>query len=479
MHLRSINVSKILKFILVAAVATPALFVAILTDAQSADQPTAAELARQIEALRRDYESRIQALESQISKLEQKSKAAEAVAATPAYTSKAKSDNTFNPALGVILTGLATDFSSDESNIPGFQFGHEGERPSRGLSLGHSEITASSNVDDKFFGSLTLGLASHGDGADEVEVEEAYIQTLPGAGLPEGVRIKAGRALWTFGYLNEHHAHSDDFADRPLPYRTFLDYGYNDDGVELSMVLPTDLYTEIGGGIFRGGDTPFGGSEDGFDAWSAYARLGGDIGRDGAWRIGGYGLSGKAHNRGPEHAHDEHADEHMDEGGDAHDEEEHEEHEFFSAGTFTGDARIYGVDFRGTFAPTGNARDREWIFQGEYFWRKEDGTYSLEEEGVIETEYFDATSRGWYAQAVYKFLPQWRAALRYSQLTPPDEAGLHHDPSAFALMFDWTNSEFGRIRFQYNREELAHGRHDNQFLLQYIMSIGAHAAHAF
>ena len=142
------------------------------------------------------------------------------------------------------------------TEIPGFQLGHEGERAPEGLSVGHSEITASSNVDDKFFGSLTLGVGSHPGEADEMELEEAYMQTLPGAGLPDGVRIKAGRALWTFGYLNELHAHGDDFADRPLPYRAFLDNAYNDDGVEVSVVLPTESYTEIGAGMFRGSDTP-------------------------------------------------------------------------------------------------------------------------------------------------------------------------------------------------------------------------------
>ena len=46
-------------------------------------------------------------------------------------------------------------------------------------------------------------------------------------------------------------------------------------------------------------------------------------------------------------------------------------------------------------------------------------------------------------------------------------------------MADWTNSEFGRIRLQYNREELSGGATDNQFLLQYVMSLGAHAAHTY
>ena len=391
---------------------------------------------------------------------------------------------------------MIAEHSADHSGIPGFQLGHEGERAEEGLSLGHSEITMSSNIDDKFFGSLTLGLGVHAGEPTELELEEAYIQTLPGAGLPEGARIKAGRALWTFGYLNELHAHGDDFADRPLPYRVFLDNAYNDDGVEISVVPPTELYSEFGVGLFRGDDTPFAGSDNGSEAWSAFARLGGDIGRDSAWRVGAYVLSGDARNRGGGHAHadeegdaHEHEEEEHEEEEHDHDEHDDEEHhaehghaEFFSEGMFSGDTRLYGLDFRTTWAPTGNARDRELILQGEYFWRKEQGTYELaaEEEGEAgESEYFDTTTRGWYAQAVYKFLPRWRIGARYSRLEPAGEMEIGHDPTAVAAMIDWTNSEFGRLRLQYNRETLANDEHDNQIMLQYIMSLGAHPAHTF
>ena len=54
-----------------------------------------------------------------------------------------------------------------------------------------------------------------------------------------------------------------------------------------------------------------------------------------------------------------------------------------------------------------------------------------------------------------------------------------HDPNTISVMGDWTNSEFGRIRLQYNREKLDNGPADNQIILQYTMSIGAHGAHAY
>ena len=519
----------IVRLVRLGIITVLALFVTSQANSQARLSPTAAELAAEIETLKREYEARIKALETKLSTLGAKSQPAARAAETPARNVRKTLDNIFNPSIGVILNGMYTEFSAEESEIPGFQLGHESERPAEGFGLGHSEVAVSSNIDDKFYGQLTLGLGVHPDEPTEVELEEAYIQTLPGAGLPDGLRIKAGRALWTLGYLNEQHTHSDDFSDRPLPYRVYLDNFYNDDGIEASFVLPTDFYSEIGGGLFRGDDTPFAGSDSGMEAWSAYARLGGDIGRNSAWRIGGYVLDGSAHGRGGGHAHDHgdgngHADEdamheedhdeehghedamHEEDNNEDHDEEHgHEDHfanaDFFSEGAFTGDSRLYGFDVRYTWAPTGNPRESELILQGEYFWVKEKGRYAIQEEAHLDCtterhgDHFDtgceshtpepemldvdAMSRGWYTQAVYKFLPNWRVGARYARLHPPSGAELDHDPYTVGVMADWTNSEFGRIRLQYNRESLSDHEDDDQIILQYIMSLGAHAAHTF
>ncbi len=506
---------KIAGFVRMAALGLPVLFAVSAAEAQSGP-PTAEQLAAQIDALKQDYEKRIAALEAQLAGMKDKPPAAGQKAAPASKPPMKTGDNAFNPAIGVVLNAMFTDHSlagEEGVGLPGFQLGHESGRLPKGFSLGHSEFSMSGNIDDKFRGALVLGLGAH-DGETEVELEEAYVQTLAGSGLPDGTRIKAGRALWTFGYLNEQHAHSDDFADRPLPYKAFLDGAYNDDGLELSVVLPGDIYKEVGGGLFRGDDTPFGGSDSGREAWSAYARIGGDVGSNSALRLGAYVLDGAAHGRsggGHDHEHEEghgHEGEGGEPEGDVADNggeegHEHDHAEFFSDGMFTGDTRLLGVDFRYTWAPTGNARDSELILQGEYFRRSESGDYALEgeqhcdevvghdgndptvkdhehechmDEGESETLNGDAS--GWYAQAVYKFLPQWRAGARYARLSPPSDADLDGDLSTISAMLDWTNSEFGRVRFQYNRETFGEMR-DNQFILQYIMSLGAHAAHSF
>jgi hypothetical protein len=404
-------------------------------------------------------------------------------------------DSSFNPSFSMILNAKYQQFSADSGDFAGGWFiGHEGERAEQeGFGLDHTEFAVAANVDDKFRGSSVFAIVEH-DGKTELELEEAYIETLPGFGLPSGMSVKVGRAFWTLGYLNEHHSHADDFADRPLPYRAFFDKHFNDDGAQVSYVLPTDLYTEIGAATLRGNDFPFGTSNDeGNEAWSAYARIGTDFGKNQSIRIGGYILSG---NTGAGRSlMDEHAD-HAHEG-------EEDGHEI-TAMSFSGNSDLMIADVRYTWAPTGNSTEKEVTLQAEFFQRIEDGIYNISEHGeevnagvtneVTITESFtfnEVDSSGWYAQAVYKFAPQWRVGVRYSQLQSPDVpsdfAGEHegefdpagYNPEAYSFMVDYSNSEFSRLRLQVNQEELSDGNEDTQVVLQYIMSLGAHSAHTY
>ncbi len=494
-----------------AAIATT--LIAPQAEAQSdGDTPMASILAVEIATLREEYEARIRALEEQLEAL-QSGRAGEA--ADPhdhghddhghddAMTPHDDHGETFAPQIGAVLRGMFASHSVEDSHIAGgFEFGHESERAPEGFSLGHSELSLSSNVSDALRAAVVLGVGAHPGEATELELEEAYIQTLPGSRLPQEVTLTAGRKLWSFGYLNERHAHEDDFADRPLPYRAFLDGAYNDDGLQVSLALPGDVRTEIGGGLFRGDDQPFIGSDNGRRALSAFARIGGDMGRDSSWGIGVSLLSGQVDSDGGGHGHahemDDHEDEHHDDemhedehdhdedehhDEDDHDEDDHDEDEHHDdedehghegedeyAGLYSGDRDLFGIDMRFAWAPTGDAGQSELILQGEYLWQVDDGLD--EHEHAV-----DDRSAGWYAQAVYKFAPQWRIGTRYSQLSPPSGAEAGHNPSALAIMGDWTSDDFGQIRLQYNREQLAAGEEDNQVILQYTVTLGGHEGH--
>ena len=52
-------------------------------------------------------------------------------------------------------------------------------------------------------------------------------------------------------------------------------------------------------------------------------------------------------------------------------------------------------------------------------------------------------------------------------------------PARASVMFDYSPSEFSRLRLQLARDKSRPGVVDNQIFLQYIMSLGTHAAHAF
>jgi hypothetical protein len=154
---------------------------------------------------------------------------------------------------------------------------------------------------------------------------------------------------------------------------------------------------------------------------------------------------------------------------------------------FTGDTTLYATDLRYTWAPTGNPNEKELLLQGEYLWRQENGTYEDTAAGTGAVD-FDDNASGWYAQGVYKFHPKWRAGYRYSQLdssdVPASLAGSilnsdGHNPDAHTVMTDWTHSEFSRVRLQYSYENPAQDQDDNQIMLQYIMSLGAHGSHKY
>lgn len=448
----------------------PTLFAVALAGAVMMTSPFAyAASDADIEALRAElqtmkqaYERKIEQLEDRLAEVEQ-DKAVQAAqvepsagSSIPATATRSVGDNSFNPSIGVILNGHYGSYSENQSEISGFAVGHEAERPDEGLRVDETEMNFSASVDDKFTANATIAFHEH-EGEMEIEIEEAYAQT---TGLPAGLSAKAGRFFVPVGYLNELHAHTDDFADRPLPNRVFLNRHYSDDGVEVSWVLPTDFYSEIGAGGFRGRGFPAEGGDGGdLGAWNAYARTGGDIGSETSWRLGVSTLQTNGIERT---------------GND-------------DLVLFEGDSDLYAVDARLTWAPQGNNREQEVILQGEYFLRAEDGTYDDTDAGTGAVDY-DENQSGWYAQAVYKFDPQWRVGARYSALSSDDvPAGLagsalddsDHDPWTASGMVDWSNSEFSRVRFQYNYEELATDQEDSQFILQYVMSIGAHGAHPF
>lgn len=125
----------------------------------------------------------------------------------------AQTSNAMNPAISMVLQGqyASSDQDPEAYELPGFMLGGESGLPSKGFGLGHGELVMSANVDNMFYGKMTVAIAEH-EGSTEVELEEAYVETL---GLGSGFTVKAGRFMSNVGYLNNQHSHAWDFIDAP------------------------------------------------------------------------------------------------------------------------------------------------------------------------------------------------------------------------------------------------------------------------
>jgi hypothetical protein len=371
------------------------------------------------------------------------------------------SGNAFNPAISLILDGHYANYSLDPDGyqLSGFLLDAEAGLPSEGLSLDETELVISANVDDKYYGFLTTSLEQT-DGETSVELEEAYFETLA---LPKGLKVKAGRFLSDLGYLNPIHAHAWDFNDAPLAYVAMLNTAYKDTGVQLRWVVPATLFIEIGGEILRGDSFPAadGAASDGTGASALFAHFGGDIGTSSSWRAGVAHLAADANRRTS----------------------------VFADGSvaFTGSSDLTVADFVWKWAKNGNSRDRYYTVQAEYLQRREDGDVAVTTLSAgDELGSYTGTQDGFYVQGVYQFRPRWRIGARFDRLDASNDVSVStptplvadHRPSRISVMADFSNSEFSRLRLQLNRDD-SRPETDNQVVVQYLMSLGAHGAHRF
>lgn len=456
---------------LVAALALPAL------PAAAADGAELRRIQEEIAALRQSYDARIAELEARLRQAESQVAAAARPAPQPAAPEappqpaapQLAQGGGFNPEVSLILQGQYRKMGEAAGReITGFASGghdHEAEGPARGFSLDHTELVVAANIDPNFRGLANFAVA---DG--EVEVEEAWFQTL---GLGQGLTLKGGRFLSGIGYANEQHAHQWDFADAALMYTALFggEGSYGNDGLQLRWVAPTPVFLELGAEIGRGASFP--GTDrntNGAGATALFAHAGGDLGVSHSWRAGLSWLATRAEDR-ESHFEDLAGEE--------------------VAGAFSGTSRTWIADLVWKWAPQGNAARTNLKLQAEYFRRQEEGDLACPEDeagcALAESRYRTRQS-GWYAQAVYQFMPRWRAGLRYDRLSSgsidygANEATLgrpDYQPRRASLMLDFNPSEFSRLRLQFTRDRATQGLTDNQLWLQYVMSLGAHGAHAF
>ncbi len=381
--------------------------------------------------------------------------------------------NAFNPAISLIVSGQYSHQQLDPQDyrIGGFIPGGDEVGPgARGFNIGESELTLSANIDPYLSGYFVLSVS----GENTVSVEEGVIQN---AGLVPGVSLKFGRMLSAFGYLNEQHAHAWDFTDAPLVHQAFFGGKLQEDGLQVRWLAPTPLFVELGAETGRGAGFP--GSErntNSLNSTMAFLHVGDDIGLSSSYRIGGSYRRTQALNRPYEDLNSTGA---------------------AVNNAFTGDSTMWGLDLVWKWSPNGNVVDRNLKLVAEYMHRTEDGTLSFNTTGMGSSGAYRSSQSGWYVQAAYQFMPRWRVGLRQDRLdsgrpvfglnlvrpggpTVADFPGLAPNrPQRVTAMIDFSPSEFSRFRVQVARDEARSGAPDNQWNLQYLMSLGTHGAHKF
>ena len=415
------------------------------------------DLKNEFKQIKEIYENKIQALEEKIKLLEnEKENSIEhASKKTDSHNDHKdhKEESNFN--IEAVLNGKYTSFSRSGEVAPkGFSVAHEGERGKEGLHIGESELIMNSDIGEKFSGSLTAAIVNE-DGADKIELEEVYVESLEGSFL-DNTYFKIGRAFWNVAALNTQHAHADDFADRPLPYRVFLNKAYNDDGLETSYLLPTVSINEIGIGIFRGEDFPFGNSTtegQGSDAWSIFYKSSFNISNKEEINFNLYHLSGKSRGFNARVSNEDNV-------------------------TFKGDSELSVVSLK---YENSYSSQSEFKMSGEYFYRNQEGTFEDSEESTGEVD-FDDNDSGYYLALVNKFNDNLSMGLRYSKMLAPDtptglvgsalDAG-GNDPEAYSVMSEWKFDSASVIRLQLNHEKPQANLVDNQLILQYVMYLGS------
>lgn len=394
-------------------------------------------------------------------------------------TSKAGAQS-FNPDISAILDVFYHHDDSEEGighiteEMSGFghahghgEEGHDHGGVEDGFNLRHVEIQLSADVDAYFKGSAIAAID-----LDGAELETAEIETTC---LPGGLKLRGGKFYSDFGYINAQHSHSWDFTDQPLIYQLTLGaHGLNDKGLQLSWLAPTPFYLMAGVEAFQGenelmyayhGEEPLP-QEDGPRLGVGWVKVGPNLPGNHALQLGAFGASG-IH----QEAHD----------GDEDGVEDH---------WLDGDSTFWGGDVVYKFNAPHPHGEGDFVAQAEYFSRKKDLDlvgHDLAPELVGNSRVDEQD--GYYVQAVYGFLPRWRAGLRWEQVGLTNESKLPDGTTESfgtsdkaSLMLDFTPSEFSRIRLQGNQGtyETPEGSEDvTEVMVQWMVSLGAHGAHKF
>jgi hypothetical protein len=323
-------------------------------------------------------------------------------------------------------SALSKVFNPDMAVIGNFvgAAGRNTIAPIPALRLNEAEMSFQAIVDPYARADFFLAASPEG-----LEVEEGFI-TFPT--LPGGVLMKVGKMKAQFGKVNTMHSHTLPWVDEPLPMTNLLggDEGLNDSGISVSkLIMNPFLFLEATGEVYQGDDDLFTSYKRGNLAYVGRLRGYRDVTEDINLDLGTSVAYG-----------------HNDAGPD-----------------FT--TRVFGIDATLRYRPLQQALYKKILVRTELFW-------SRREQPVADAKAFGA-----YVSGEYQLTRRLFGGVRFDTSERATDASLK-DTSGSLLLTFWP-SEFSQVRGQYRRTRYAEAVTANEFLFQFLFSIGAHGAHVF
>jgi len=402
-------------------------------------------LKQEIAALRQEYDARLAGLAQRLDELQRAQGGVAAAAAAPGIAEHAAAPAQAPPQAAPeppapappapveppVATpappGIGSKVFNPDIAVIGNFLGATGTNPvneTPTFDLNEAEASFQAVIDPYARGDFYFAFNPSG-----VEIEEGFVTFLT---LPADLLLRAGKMRAAFGKVNTMHTHALPWTDRPLVTDNLVggDEGISDSGMSLSRLLNNPLFfLEAIGEVYYSNDEVFEASKR-----SALTYVG---------RLRGYRdlTEGTNLDVGTSIAYGPTAV-----GPDTH-------------------ARLIGIDATFRYRPLRRAIYRRLLARTELVWSRQDTT------GATQNAF------GWYGSADYQFARRWFAGARYDYSQQALDASLADRGGSLLLTF-WP-SEFSQVRGQYRHTRYDGAGTANEFLFQFLFSIGAHGAHVF
>lgn len=388
-------------------------------------------LRREIAAIRQEYDARLAGLARQLDELRatQAASAAPEEAAAPPVPEgpPAARPEPAQPTTVAATPAIGSKVFNPDIAVIGNFLGAAGKNPHDDpptFELNEAEASFQAVVDPYARGDFYFAFNPEG-----VEIEEGFVTFLT---LPADLLLRVGKMRAAFGKVNTMHTHALPWTDRPLVTDNLVggDEGISDSGVSVSRLLVNPLFfLEAVGEFYYSNDEVFQASKR-----SAVTYVG---------RVRGYRdlTEGTNLDVGTSIAYGP-----TDVGPDTH-------------------AQLVGIDATFRYRPLRRAIYRRFQARTELVWSRQDAEVGRQD------------AFGWYASGEYQFARRWFAGARYDYSDRALDASLADKGGSLLITF-WP-SEFNQVRGQYRLTRYADGQTGNEFLFQFLFSIGAHGAHVF